>query len=45
MQSNNLFGRESLVVLIPMRFAEDVDGPEDFKMAEMYLSSGFITSD
>ena len=43
LESNNLFGSKSLGVTIPKKFALDVDGPEDFEIAEMYLSSGFIS--
>lgn len=45
LRSNDLFGNQSLGVIIPKRFALDVDGPEDFEVAEMYLASGFVTLD
>ena len=37
LRSNDLFGSDSLGVLIPKRFALDVDGPEDFKVAENFI--------
>jgi CMP-N,N'-diacetyllegionaminic acid synthase len=39
---NDLFGLNSIGVCVPKKFALDVDGPEDFEIAEMYLSSRFI---
>jgi CMP-N,N'-diacetyllegionaminic acid synthase len=42
LESNDLFGNNSLGISVPKKFALDVDGPDDFEIAEMYLSSGFI---
>lgn len=42
LEQRNLFGRRSIPLEIPRRYALDVDGPEDLSIAEALIAAGLV---